>query len=51
VALTKYYADAAFQWLYLAKQGPDKTVTSFGAYVVAVCKDTNISNYNKCMFF
>jgi hypothetical protein len=35
----------------LAKQGPSQTVTSFGAYIVTTCEDTDITNDNKRMFF
>jgi hypothetical protein len=51
VAPTKHRTDAAFQKLRSVKQGPDQTVTSFGAYVVTTCEGTDITDYNKRMFF
>jgi hypothetical protein len=51
VALTKHRTDAAFQKLCSARQGPDQTVTSFGAYIVTTCEGTDITNYNKRMFY
>ncbi len=51
VALTKHRTDAAFHELCSVKQGPDQTVTSFGAYIVTICKITDITHYNKSMFF
>ncbi len=51
VALTKHCTDAAFPKLCSAKQGPDQTVTSFGTYIVTTCKGTDITDYNKRMFF
>jgi hypothetical protein len=51
VAPTKHRTDAAFQKLRSAKQGPDQTVTSFGAYIVTTCEGTDITDYNKRMFF
>jgi hypothetical protein len=51
VALTKHRTDAAFQKLRSAKQGPDQTVTSFGAHIVTTCEGTDITDYNKRMFF
>jgi hypothetical protein len=51
VAPTKHRTDAAFQKLCSAKQGPDQTVTSFGAHIVTTCECTDITDYNKRMFF
>jgi hypothetical protein len=51
VAPTKYHTNAAFQKLRSVKQGPDQTVTSFGAYIVTTCEGTDITDYNKRMFF
>jgi hypothetical protein len=51
VAPTKHRTDAAFQKLRSARQGPDQTVTSFGAYIVTTCESTDITDYNKRMFF
>jgi hypothetical protein len=51
VALTKHWTDASFQKLRSAKQGPDQTVTSFGAHIVTTCEGTDIMDYNKRMFF
>jgi hypothetical protein len=51
VALTKYRTDAAFQKLRSAKQGPDQTVTSFGAHIVTTCEGADNTDYNKRMFF
>jgi hypothetical protein len=51
VAPTKHRIDAAFQKLRSAKQGPNQTVMSFGAYIVTTCEGTGITHYNRCMFF
>ncbi len=51
VALTKHCTDAAFQKPCSAKQGPDQTVTFFSAYIGTTCKGTDITDYNKRMFF
>jgi hypothetical protein len=51
VALTKHRTDMAFQKLCSAKQGPDQTVTSLGTYIVTTCEGTDITDYNKRMFF
>jgi hypothetical protein len=51
VAPTKHRTDAAFQKLCSVKQGPDQMVTSFSAYTVTTCKGTDMTDYNKRMFF
>jgi hypothetical protein len=51
VAPTKHDTNAAFQKLCSARQGPDQAVTLFSAYIVTTCEGTNITNYNKHMFF
>jgi hypothetical protein len=51
VAATKHRTDAALQMPCSAKQGPNLTVTLFGAYIVTTCKSTDITDYNKRMFF
>jgi hypothetical protein len=51
VAINKHYTNAAFQKLCSAKQGPDKTIMSFSAYIVITCESTDNTNYNKCIFF
>jgi hypothetical protein len=51
VAPTKHQTNAAFQKLRSAKQSHDQTITSFGVYIVTTCKGTDITDYNKCMFF
>jgi hypothetical protein len=51
MAPTKHCTDAAFQKLRLAKQGPDQTVTSFGTYITTTSEGTDITDYNKRMFF
>jgi hypothetical protein len=50
LALTKHCTYAAFQKLLSAKQGPDQTVPSLGAYIVATCEGTDITDYNKRKF-
>ncbi len=51
VAPTKHCTDAAFQKLCSAKQGLDLTVMLLSAYIVTTCESTNITDYNKRMFF
>ncbi len=51
VAPIKHRTDAVFQKLRSAKQGPDQTVTSFGAHIVTTGKGTDITDYNKRRFF
>jgi hypothetical protein len=51
VAPTKHQTDTAFQKLRSAKQGPDQTVTLFGAHIITTCEGTDITDYNKRMFF
>jgi hypothetical protein len=51
VAQTKHYTYAAFSKLCSARQGPDQTVKLFGAYIVTTCESTDITDYNKRMFF
>ncbi len=51
VAATKHYTDAVFQKLCSAKQSYDQTVSSFGAYIVTTCEGTDITAYNKGMFY
>ncbi len=51
VAPTKHRTDAASQKLCSAKQGPDQTITSFSAHIGTTCKGTDITDYNKRMFF
>ncbi len=49
--LTKHLTDSIFQKLYSARQGPDQMDTLFGAYIVITCEGTDITVYNKHMFF
>jgi hypothetical protein len=51
VASAKHHTDVASRKLCSAKQGPDQTVTSFGAYVVTTGEGAEITDYNKHMFF
>jgi hypothetical protein len=46
-----HHTNAAFQKLYSTNQVPDQTVTSLGAYIVTACEGTDITDYNKRMFF
>jgi hypothetical protein len=50
VARTKHHTDAAFQKLCLKKQGPNRIIKSFSAYIVTLCVGTNITDFNKLMF-
>jgi hypothetical protein len=51
VALIKYGTNAAFQKFYSAKHSPDLTIMSLGSHIVTTCEGTDITNYNKRMFF
>ncbi len=51
VVLTKHHNDAAFQKLHSAKQDPNQSVTFIGTYGVTICKGTDTTDYNRCMFF
>jgi hypothetical protein len=51
VAPYKHRTNAAFQKLCFARQGPDQTVTGFGAYIVMSCESTDITDNNKHMCF
>ncbi len=48
---TRLHTNAASQKLRLVKLGPDKTIMSFGAYIVATSEATDITLYNKHLFF
>ncbi len=51
VAPTKHHINAALQKHCSAKQGPTKTIMSFGVYIASTCKGIDITHYNKRMFF
>ncbi len=50
-ALPQQQSDHAFQQLRNAKQGKDQSLTALAAYITNTAQGTQISDYNKCMFF
>ncbi len=51
MAPTKHCTNAVFQKLRSVRQGPDQTAMSFGANIVVTCAGTDITDYNKRIFF